>query len=361
MDTWTLPQTQIVIINYEKFGVAKGDQLVKDILKRKFDCIVLDEAHRIKNRNAKVSIRIQKLRGIPKRLCLTGTPAHNHPEDIFNILRFLHPATHTSYWKWLDEWFEFEDVYTRNGTVKKPAGIKRSKQDEFVNALDKYCTMRKRSDVMDWDTTIPVVDIPLPTNKKQQAALDKLMNTYCVGDIECIGILDQLTYYRQLCNIPEILGLSIPSPKVDWVMQYIKDNPDESVVIFSDSRKSLEILARHLPAGLITGKVTVKDRAKLVSDFQSGQIKYLLCQTQACKEGLTLDRADTEIFFDVYPPLSDFLQAKDRIVPVCVEHSKDRVCYRLYMADTYDEALVRLVDNNFIVSDVINNFKRYLK
>lgn len=361
MDTWTLPQSQIVIVNYEKFGVKNSDQLVKDILKRRFDCIILDEAHRIKNRKAKTSINIHKLHNIPKRLCLTGTPAHDKPEDLFNIIRFLHPSTYTSYWKWLDKWFKYQTVYTRNGTVQQPAGVKPELHQAFAEELKTFCTMRKRSECMDWNTAIPIVDIPLPADKKQLKYMQELEDTYTVGNVCCIGELDRLIRYRQICNDPGILGLKGVSPKYIWIQNYIKDNPEEKIIFFSDSRKTLEALSTLLGAPVIHGGIKPADRQQLVKNFQAGKVQYLLLQTVACKEGLTLDRADTEVFIDVYPPSSNFSQAKDRAVATCPEHVKDRVCYRLYIAGTFDEAIVHAVDNKLSATDVVNNFKRYTK
>lgn len=362
MDTWTLPQTQIVIVNYEKFGQSdKSDQLVKDILRRKFDCVILDEAHRIKNRNAKSSKNIMKLHNIPMRLCLTGTPAHNVSEDIFNILRFLKPSTYTSYWKWLDKWFRFKEIYTAHGVVRSPDGIKPELQQAFADELSKFCTMRKRADVIDWDTEVDVIDIPLPVGKLQLKALKELRDTFSCGDVECVGVLDRIARYRQLCNVPELVGVRAKSQKVEWIKEYVKDNPECSTIVFSNSRRSLDYLFDKLTnAKLITGKTPTKLRAQYVDEFQAGKIKILLCQTQACKEGLTLDTADTEIFMDVYPPQADFLQAKDRFVATTAEKVKPKQCYRLYMKGTFDEHCVHMVDSNILSTDVINNFRNYV-
>ena len=43
------------------------------------------------------------------------------------------------------------------------------------------------------------------------------------------------------------------------------------------------------------------------------------------------------------------------------EKEKPRTIYRLMMANSYDEQLYQLVDNNIQLTDVINNFIKYIK
>ena len=50
--------------------------------------IILDEAHKIKNKDTKISKAMAKLRA-KYRWCLTGTPVHNSIADLFGLIRFL--------------------------------------------------------------------------------------------------------------------------------------------------------------------------------------------------------------------------------------------------------------------------------
>lgn len=361
MDTWTLPQTQIVIVNYEKFSQVKTEQLLKDIEHRKFDCLILDEAHRIKSRGSKVFKNIWQLRKIPHRLLLTGTPGHDTPEDMWTLLRMLEPQKRGSYWKWVDEWMMQKPIYTAHGEVMKPCGIKPSLKRKFAEELSGIAIQRKRNEVMDWAGQPDIVDIKLPCNKQQTQYLDALKKYYSVGDIMCQGILDRLVRYRQICAAPAILELKGKSPKLDWTCDFIKDNPDKSILVFSNSRKVLDLLNSMLKKCLyINGGVLPSNRQEIVRTFQKGYAKVLLIQTQSGKEGLTLDKADVEIFLDVYPPASDYEQAKDRMVPTNQYAVKTQTIYRLMMKNTFDEECYRMVDNHTKQCDCINNFRRYL-
>lgn len=92
-----LPETPVVILNYEQVKAFKSA-----ILSRRWDALICDEAHFLKNpkaartravlggRNADGDIEA----GIPasRRLFLTGTPILNRPIELWSLVRSLDPA-----------------------------------------------------------------------------------------------------------------------------------------------------------------------------------------------------------------------------------------------------------------------------
>jgi SNF2 family DNA or RNA helicase len=80
----------VLICNYEGIWRAPlGDW----ILKQQLDTVVLDEAHRIKASGSTVSKFFAKFQdNSRKRICLSGTPLHNSPLDIYGQARFLDPS-----------------------------------------------------------------------------------------------------------------------------------------------------------------------------------------------------------------------------------------------------------------------------
>ena len=69
-------------------GCDESEELSRESTLPKFDLVVLDEAQRIKNRDALTSTVI---RGIPRlrSLCLTGTPIENRPEEMASLFEFM--------------------------------------------------------------------------------------------------------------------------------------------------------------------------------------------------------------------------------------------------------------------------------
>ncbi len=73
-------------------GVSSLQEDIIDFLKRNKTMVVVDEAHRIKNPDGlwgKSSVEIAK--EAKARVILTGTPAPNGYEDLFNLYQFLYP------------------------------------------------------------------------------------------------------------------------------------------------------------------------------------------------------------------------------------------------------------------------------
>ena len=112
----------------------------------------------------------------------------------------------------------------------------------------------------------------------------------------------------------------------------------------------------------IIGDTSVTQRASLVKAFQNKSLKVLLINIDAGKEALTLDSADVTIFTDKYPPYGDIAQAEDRFVATTKDKAdKEHTIYELILKGTYDEKLYELVNIRASSTDVINNYKKYLK
>ena len=73
------------------FTVCNYEQVLRDFLaieRSKWDLIILDEAQRIKNWEAKTSRIIKGLRS-PFALVLTGTPLENRLDDLYSVVEFI--------------------------------------------------------------------------------------------------------------------------------------------------------------------------------------------------------------------------------------------------------------------------------
>ena len=369
LDALILPSAPAMIVNYENLrdnGKRKG---VCDVLLKKYkpQGLIVDEAHRCKSRTTANTRAIAKCSNkIEYRLYLTGTPAPNKPWDIWTLLHFIDKGNFNSYWKFIEDYFTQQDVYVSGHVLHNPVNFRPAMEEMLQDRLNTIACMRKRVDVMPW---LPKEETPtkikLPCTPFQSRYIRELESMFETDHVITQNVLEQLVRIRQVCSAPEILGLRGSSPKIDWLKQYVADYPDKHILVFSNSRKLIEILSRKLDLVninhlYICGGHSAKSRQDIVDAFQLKKVCLLLGQTQAIKEGLTLDMADVTIFLDTFPPAADYLQAKDRMIATKPENVKPQEIIQLMMKDTYDEHLYDVVEQNVSNVDVINDFIKYI-
>ena len=362
--------TNGLVVSYDSFkSTDRGIGLVNEVLKQKPDAVVADEAHRIKNHKSLNFAALKACCNIPIRLALTGTPAPNKAHEIYGILHFLYPQRFSSYWKFIDYYFTQEIKFTRNRKYIEIGKFKPGKRTELQNFLNNHCTQRKRKDIMQWLPEKDRQQIKLEPTDNQQKYLEELTKYFEIAQANVVTktLLDRLIRVRQVCLDPAILGLPKgDSPKTDWIKQYLQDYSDISTIIFSKSTRYLLRLQTDLnkpeEIGLIIGATPIEKRNQIKKDFQNGKLKVLLINIDAGKEGLTLDKAETIIFTDKFPPVGDIAQAEDRFIATTEDKAnKQHLIIELMMKGTYDEQLYQLIQKRFSETDVINDFKKYIE
>lgn len=73
------------------------------LLKFKWEYLIVDEAHKLKNEDSQISKRLRELDS-RYRLLLTGTPLQNNLHELWSLLNFLLPEIFQSSGDF-DEWF----------------------------------------------------------------------------------------------------------------------------------------------------------------------------------------------------------------------------------------------------------------
>lgn len=361
--------THGLVVSLDSFKETESRSgLVQPILAREPKMVILDEAHKIKNPKSANAKAAFKTRNIPFRLALTGTPAQGKPYDVFSILKFLFPSDFGSYWRFIDEYFEIQDnVIWQGGRprhFKTYDNFRPDKAAQLQEILNQFSTQRKRKDVMPWLPDKFYQKVKLNPSRDQKRYLRELEETYRTEDIITTGTLDRLVRYRQICLDPTLIGLDGKSPKTEWILQYLKDYPDEQIIIFSKFTSYLIKLSEQLETSwaLLVGSTPAKQRGQFIKDFQAGKFKVFLINIDAGKEALTLDAAETTIFTDKFPPIGSIEQAEDRFIASTEEKAhKAHKIIELMIADTFDEQIYKLLEKRKSETDIINNYNQYIK
>ena len=299
-----------IIIGYETLRTDIDDILRKY---RNFSFLVVDEAHRLRNYKTKQSQALIKIAGRSEKVYpMTGTPAVNHPADVFGILKIMFLNKYKSYWQFVERYFAVID----GPFGKKLGGIKKKREAEFNNLLYDHSLQRKRRDVMAWVPKVTHRTIEIEPSRKQVALFKEIIRKNTLRGEEIPNAITKLTRLRQVCVDPMYFGIDHMSPKVKFILDYIEDNPNETVIVFSTMTGALIRLHGLLPdAVILTGQQTTHGKQFAVDKIQRGDSRILLANIKAGGTGFTLDKADTIIFLDKSYTPDENDQAGDRFIP----------------------------------------------
>uniref|UniRef100_A0A8C6Y4H7 Chromodomain-helicase-DNA-binding protein 4 n=1 Tax=Naja naja TaxID=35670 RepID=A0A8C6Y4H7_NAJNA len=101
-------------------------------------CLVVDEAHRLKNNQSKF-FRVLNGYSLQHKLLLTGTPLQNNLEELFHLLNFLTPERFHNLEGFLEEFADIakEDQIKKLHDMLGPHMLRRLKADVFKNMPSK--------------------------------------------------------------------------------------------------------------------------------------------------------------------------------------------------------------------------------
>lgn len=347
LDEYTL------IISYE---TLRND--IEKILKyvKKIDALIVDEAHRLRNHRTKQSLALIKLSKDCKYVYpMTGTPAVNHPSDVFGILRLMKPSKFTSYWNFVDRYFDSYDSFFG----RKLGGFRKERASEFQGLLNVVSTQRKRREVMKWLPKVDTRIIELELSSKQKEVINEILTLQRYNGNVIPNAVAQLMRLRQATLDPELLDIKDSSPKEQFIYEYIEDNPDEKIIIFSFFTSFLNKLKEKLgdKAVMLTGEQSQLQKQMSVDAIQNGTKNVLLANIIAGGVGWTLDKADTIIFTDIsYSPI-DNQQAQDRFIPTDTtkEYGAKQII-KLQMANSIDKTIDYLVNSKIDIIKYVNDY-----
>ena len=104
--------------------------------------VIVDEAHRLKNRNSKVFNGLNALRA-EHRVLLTGTPIQNNISELWTLLHFIDPRTFTDVDAFVAAFGDMRNAsqVEKLDSVLKPYLLRRMKEDVAQNIPSKRETI----------------------------------------------------------------------------------------------------------------------------------------------------------------------------------------------------------------------------
>lgn len=341
-----------VITNIETLRSKEIIKALKDKKSpNKFDMIVLDEAHVVKNASSTQASNFLKLDFAKYGICATGTLLLNNVTDCHVPMVWIgqeHSNRST-----------FEHYYLQFGGPFNHEILGYKNTDVLKEHLSR-CSLRRTKDLLNLpDKTIitEVVDM-LP---RQQEFYNNIVKGV-VEEVDKVQInnkslLGMFARLRQASELPSILTTEqIPSAKIDRAVDLIEQlvANGEQVVVFSSFKQPVYELAERLKQYRIsvnTGDQKDEDISNNMKIFQEHKSDVFLGTWQKCGTGITLNSSSYMIFLSTPFTAGAFEQACDRIHRIGT--SKPVFIYNLVCKDTLDERAVEILNNKKYISDYI--------
>uniref|UniRef100_A0A8C3G7F9 Chromodomain helicase DNA binding protein 3 n=1 Tax=Cyclopterus lumpus TaxID=8103 RepID=A0A8C3G7F9_CYCLU len=277
-------------------------------------CLVVDEAHRLKNNQSKFFRRLNDYK-IDHKLLLTGTPLQNNLEELFHLLNFLTPNRFNNLEGFLEEFADIskEDQIKKLHDLLGPHMLRRLKADVFKNMPSK---------------TELIVRVELSPMQKKYYKLILTKNFEALnskGGGNQVSLLNIMMDLKKCCNHPYLFpvasieaqktpngayegsALTKASGKLTLMQKMLRKLKDHGhrVLIFSQMTKMLDLLEDFLDHEgykyeRIDGSVTGAMRQEAIDRFNApGACQFcFLLSTRAGGLGINLATADTVVIFD---------------------------------------------------------------
>lgn len=273
---------------------------VEGILKFDFDSIAFDEAHYLKNVDSLRSRAGRKLTDIPSVMLATATPVVNRVDELWPLLHIIDP--HTFMYQQT-----FVNQYSRDG--------KFAKNVEELKELMKFIMIRrKKSDVQ---KDLPAVNdivryhkLSVKANKIYEKILMGVYQIMDEWDPEKAGQEQKITHIlAQIIRLKQVCAIDKAEMVADLATE-IRDNEPEDetcpkVIIFSQFIAVAKAIHKRLNDGgrsrMFSGEDSPDARMRFVDEFQTkDDVDYLVMTSKVAAEGLTLTKASTVIFADLF-------------------------------------------------------------
>ena len=326
------PEPDIVIINYD---ILKNHR--KALRARKWDCLICDESHYLKNAKAQRTKEALGGRGIKpisarRILFLTGTPILNKPIELWTTLKRLDPSTWRS-WKHFAN--RYCDAYY-NGFGWDVSGA--SNLDELQKKLRSTIMVRRlKSEVLKELPPKRRQIIALPADGMMQTIQNEwpAMHNY-TGMLENLQVAVELAktsdnldeYDDAVQELRNSAGLAFTEmskaryetamAKLPIVIEHIKNvlESEDKVVVFAHHLDVLNAIYNRFESNavILTGETSHEDRQLAVDEFQNNpDIKLFVGSIKAAGVGITLTASSTVLFAELDWVPANMSQAEDRL------------------------------------------------
>lgn len=358
------------------------EPLLGALIAAQFDCVILDESHKIAAPNSKVSKAAAKLgKSALFRFGLTGTLLTNNPLNIFGQARFINPKMFNSPEtpNLLNSFNRFREHFCHLKPIPGVLGayfiLGYKNMDFYESVLNKYVYRVESDAVLDLPEAVhKIVRLQMPPKLKpiytaiSKNGFVKVEDRVVVADnVLVVAIrLHQIaggfiTTSDPNGNPKDTIVSPVHREKLDALAELVENlDETEPVVIFAKYTEEIFNVAATLQTiGTVSVLSGQRDELK---DWQEGKTRFIVVQTETGSESIDLSRAKYTFIYSVGWSLANYEQMLRRMRRPRKDGTKaDTVFYyHLVMANTIDmDITTALRDKKEINTSVLERITGY--
>ena len=324
-DKW--PNVDVTIVNYEVLGKFA------EVQSTKWDMVIMDEAHYIKNHKAKRTQLATSLKAT-RRILLTGTPILNRPKEIFSLVNYLDPENWRSFMYFAKRYcnayyngygWDFSGANTKTlpelqARLRSSLMVRRLKKDVLKELPP------KRRQVIEVEPNGASAAV-----KAEQAAWAKVEDRIAAAKarVEVAKAGDSEQAYKSAVAaltetmqhaFTEISGArhDVAMAKVPSVVEHVKNvlEDQDKVIVFAHHLDVIDKLVKELSEfGVVSlkGSDSMESRQAAVDSFQNDpKTRVFVGSLKAAGVGITLTAASVVVFAELDWVPANMTQAEDR-------------------------------------------------
>lgn len=289
-------------------NICSYDYVVRNILNfknMKFDVLIADESHYLKNNTTKRTQNILGMNGVARlasrRWLLTGTPMPNHPFELWPTMATF-GATKLSAKQFIEKYCEcYWDGYAQRIT-----GAKRNMMPELRKHLDPIMMRLTKQEVLKDLKGHRVSEFPIEARlgkmtPEDKAKIEELEER--IGSVSADQALDILTgMSASISSVKRIMSLAKVDPIIKLVSEELTEGSYKKIVIFAshtETIKQLEVGLAKFGAVSVFGEIAPDERQRRVERFQTDDTcQIFIGNILAAGTNITLTAANEMIFVE---------------------------------------------------------------
>jgi SNF2 family DNA or RNA helicase len=316
-------ESDLVIASLDTAKSTKNQSTVQRI---KYDLLIVDEAHKLKNKKTKNWKFVNAIHA-KYLLMLTATPIQNDLIELFNLISILRPGHLSTMQRFKDEFLAERDKRLPKNSFKlrqmlSEIMIRHRRADTLIKFPQRF--VHTHSIELNPDEaelyreltefirkryfTLPTHKNPRGINRLTLILLQKLMGSSTHALAKALEKMIASNFYKddfdnslqKLLDLAKNAGLSKKAQVLLEIIDSLKK--DEKVIIFTQFRGTQDFLVKELhkkgySVAVFNGQLSQSEKDKCIEDFRNE--KQILVSTESGGEGRNLQFCKMLVNYDL--------------------------------------------------------------